>query len=191
MQEQRYAGQDPFAWLVFGLQIQVGHIGGGASGAGLVDRALVHVPQILLILGDCLRYIDEVKLNRIRIQCSRIMEWNLVFEFMPTCASNETPQIRPRFADLRILAFARFAFPTHPNVDHRHGWVELLEARLHDDTLLYVPPGALHEDPMHAAAVARCRPAIYKIISDAATIIVAIDSHRSSPEPTKGGGCRC
>jgi len=87
--------------------------------------------------------------------------WNLVFEFMPTCASTETPQIRSRFADFSIsIRPIWFALQTHPNIDHRHWGVELFEARLHDDALLDVPPGALHEDPMHAAAVARCRPVI-------------------------------
>lgn len=51
LEEQGDPGQGPFGRLVLCLQIERPDVG-GAPGARLVNRALVHVPHVLLVLGD-------------------------------------------------------------------------------------------------------------------------------------------
>lgn len=51
LKEQSHACQCPFRWLVLGLQIERPHVSGPPS-PRLVNGALVHVAQILFVLGD-------------------------------------------------------------------------------------------------------------------------------------------
>lgn len=59
MQKQRNARQGPFAGLVLGLKIEGPYIG-WATGTCFVDGAFVHVPHVLLVLGNGLRVWREI-----------------------------------------------------------------------------------------------------------------------------------
>lgn len=50
---------------------------------------------------------------------------------------------------------------SHPDVNHWHHGMQFLQPGLHDDALLRVPPGALHEDPVHHRSLARPRSAVF------------------------------
>lgn len=81
LQEQRYSGQSPFARFVFGLQIEGPHVS-WTSCACLIDGAFVHVPQVLLVLGDGLQK-NENKNNKKKIEV--LIE--TLARFIQTCAA--------------------------------------------------------------------------------------------------------
>ena len=51
MEEERDPRQDPLGRLLLGLEVECPDVGGSAL-PRLVDRAVVEVPQLLLVLGD-------------------------------------------------------------------------------------------------------------------------------------------